>query len=234
MLDRYRVGLYVRDRASGVGTLTFVDRITGRFGALGHLVTDNDTGQALTVKSGQIVAATVASVEASQKGAPGSKRSVVVAHERVLGAIEKNTQFGIFGDWSGDMPQDAEMSIALHRQVYPGHAQMLTVIKGEKVEAFDIEIERVNEQNLPAQKGLVIKVTDERLLREVGGIVQGMSGSPIVQDGRLVGAVTHVFVNDPTRGYGILAEWMVQESGLLERRQQTAPTFFYRQFGRGI
>ncbi|KAF0197399.1 MAG: stage IV sporulation protein B [Bacillota bacterium] len=230
--EKYRLGLYVRDDAVGIGTLTFVDRESLMYGALGHVITDADTGQIVEVGSGKIVRATVTSIEAGKKGMPGEKRSVFIEEHITVGSITRNTPFGIFGDILIDLTNGSNpLPIALKDQVQEGPAQIYTVIEGENVENFDIEIQRVSRQQYtPSGKGLVIKVTDPKLLEATGGIVQGMSGSPIVQNGIIVGAITHVFVNDPTRGYGIFIEWMIHESGMLEKRQETAPTFFYRRF----
>ena len=231
---KHRLGVFVRDHAIGIGTLTFVDRESMVFGALGHVITDADTGQTVAVGSGRIVRATVTFIEAGRRGAPGEKRSVFVDEDEPLGEIEKNTPFGIFGQMHDDVTQGtAVIPILLRDEVEEGPAELLTVITGEQVERFAIEIVRVSRlQHAPLGKGLVLRVTDPRLLASTGGIVQGMSGSPIVQNGRLVGAVTHVFVNDPARGYGVFIEWMIRESGLLERREEHAPTFFFRRLFR--
>jgi len=230
--DKYRLGLYIRDDAVGVGTLTFVDRESQVYGALGHVIADADTGQTVEVGSGKIVRATVTSVEAGKKGTPGEKRSIFLEEHVTVGTINKNTPFGIFGDIFVDLTTSTNpLPIALKDQIQEGPAHIYTVIEGEEVERFEIEIQRVSRQQFtPSGKGLVIKITDPRLLEATGGIVQGMSGSPIVQNGAIVGAVTHVFVNDPTRGYGVFIEWMIRESGMLEKRQEVAPTFFYRKF----
>lgn len=230
--EKYRLGLYIRDDAVGVGTLTFVDRESKVYGALGHVIADADTGMTVEVGSGKIVRATVTSVKPGLRGMPGEKHSSFIEEHISVGNITKNTPFGIFGDVLIDLTAGiSPLPIALKDQVQEGPAQIYTVIEGERVEIFDIEIQRVSRQQYtPSGKGLVLKVTDPKLLEATGGIVQGMSGSPIVQNGVIVGAVTHVFVNDPTRGYGIFIEWMIHESGMLEKRQETAPTFFYRRF----
>lgn len=229
---KYRLGLYIRDSAVGVGTLTFVDRESKVFGALGHVIADADTGQTVEVGSGKIVRATVTFIDPGKKGTPGEKRSTFVEEHSIVGAILKNTPYGIFGDIMQDLTTGTSpLPIALRDQVQEGPAYIYTVIDGETVEQFEIEIQRVSRQQFtPSGKGLVIKVTDSKLLEKTGGIVQGMSGSPIVQNGRLIGAVTHVFVNDPTRGYGVFIEWMIRESGMLEKRLEDAPTFFYRKY----
>ena len=231
---KYRLGVFVRDTAVGIGTLTFVDRESMTFGALGHVIADADTGEPITLGSGRIVRATVTFIEAGRRGVPGEKRSVFVDEQTTLGTVERNTAFGIFGHMVEDITAGASpIPILLRDEVEEGPAEILTVIAGEQVERFAIEIQRVSRlQHTPHGKGLVIRATDPRLLQKTGGIVQGMSGSPIVQRGKLVGAVTHVFVNDPARGYGVFIEWMIRESDLLERREEHAPTFFYRRFFR--
>jgi stage IV sporulation protein B len=217
---RFRIGLYVRDTAAGVGTLTFYDPETRIYGALGHVITDVDTNQPIEVRDGQVVKANIVSIKAARRGQPGEKTGIFQEDRDIIGNIEKNCLFGIFGKLSSMEPVAGSriipVPIALMSQVEVGPAEILTVLEGDNIERFDIEIQRVYQQNRPSDKGMVIRVTDERLLETTGGIVQGMSGSPILQKGRLVGAVTHVFVNDPTRGYGIFIEWMVMESGLLD------------------
>ncbi len=229
--QRHRIGLYVRDDAAGVGTLTFVDRESRTFAALGHIIADIDTNQALQVKDGRIMRSSVTSIDQGRSGHPGEKRSVMVDQGNVIGTFTANTGIGIFGELQQDITTGmGAMPVALVDQVQPGKAEIWTVIEGEQVKKFDIEIVRVNQQFSPGTKGMVIKVTDPELLEKTGGIVQGMSGSPIIQRGKLVGAVTHVFVNKPDTGYGVFAEWMVRESGLVEKREQLAPTFFYRKY----
>ncbi|SEN22218.1 SpoIVB peptidase [Lihuaxuella thermophila] len=194
----YRLGIYIRDSAAGVGTLTFYDPKRHVYGALGHVISDIDTGQPILVGSGKIVQSNVTSIQKGESGEPGEKRAIFFQEEKVLGNITKNTPFGIFGKMKGDTAQKLQaepIPVALAEQVKQGPAKILTVVEGQKVEAFDIQILHVLRQKFPATKGLIIKVTDPRLLDKTGGIVQGMSGSPIIQDGKLVGAVTHVSVN---------------------------------------
>lgn len=214
---RFRIGLFVRDGTAGVGTLTFYDPKTLVFGALGHVITDVDSNQRLEVREGNIVMARVTSVEKARGGQPGEK--IGVFDDRTLaGSIQANSDYGIFGRLSIPPPDSSSsLPIALAGQVRTGTAEIMTVVQGDKVERFAIEIQRVFPQDSPETKGMIIKITDSRLLAKTGGIVQGMSGSPILQDGRLVGAVTHVFVNDPTRGYGVFIEWMVWQSGILRQ-----------------
>jgi stage IV sporulation protein B len=208
------LGLYVRDRTSGVGTLTFYDPDSHRFGALGHVITDVDTGQPIEGR-GSVFEAEVVGMVRGSVGRPGEKRGRFVAPAGSIGRIDKNTPFGVFGTMEttpSHLYLDHEVPVALPSQVHAGPAQMLTVVSGETVEAFQVEIENTLSQSQPATKSMIIHVTDPRLLRLTGGIVQGMSGSPVIQDGRLVGAVTHVFVSDPTRGYGVYAKWMLRQA----------------------
>ncbi|MCL6633633.1 MAG: SpoIVB peptidase [Alicyclobacillus herbarius] len=210
---RERLGLFVRDRTSGVGTLTFYDPDHHRFGALGHIITDVDTGQPIDGQ-GTVYPAEVIGMIKGTAGHPGEKRGRFVSPTTPIGEIDKNTAFGIFGNMQAPPPNlylQHEVPVALPSQIHDGPAQLLTVVSGETVEAFQVQVENIQSQTHPATKSMVIRVTDPRLLKLTGGIVQGMSGSPILQDGRLIGAVTHVFVSDPTRGYGVYARWMMQE-----------------------
>ncbi|WEK55612.1 MAG: SpoIVB peptidase [Candidatus Cohnella colombiensis] len=214
----WRLGLYIRDSAAGVGTLTFYAPDHGVYGALGHVITDMDTQNPIVVGSGQILQSSVTSISKSQSGEPGEKRAHFVKEGKTLGNVERNTAFGIFGKMSSlpDHAYDAEpMPVAFAEEVEEGPAQILTVVNGQKVESFNIEIAHVSRQVSPATKGMVIRITDPKLLERTGGIVQGMSGSPIIQKGKLVGAVTHVFVNDPASGYGCFIEWMLQDAGIM-------------------
>ncbi|SDR88177.1 stage IV sporulation protein B [Paenibacillaceae bacterium GAS479] len=216
----WRIGLYIRDSAAGVGTLTFFAPDQGVYGALGHVITDLDTGTAIEVGEGQILESNVTSINKSQNGEPGEKRATFVNEANILGNIERNTPFGIFGKM-GQLPghsyQSEAVPVAFSEEVQEGPAEILTVLNGQKVERFKVQISHVSKQKQPATKGMVIKVTDPKLLELTGGIVQGMSGSPIIQNGKLIGAVTHVFVNDPSSGYGCFIEWMLQDAGIMLR-----------------
>ncbi|MCR8642401.1 SpoIVB peptidase [Paenibacillus sp. N1-5-1-14] len=216
----YRLGLYIRDSAAGIGTLTFYSPQYGVYGALGHVITDMDTQTPIVVGDGQIVDSNVTSIAKSRNGEPGEKHSQILKDSRILGTIEKNTPFGIFGKMNeapGHYLRNDPLPVAFAEEVKEGPAQIYTVLNGQTVEKFDIQIVHVTRQDYPATKGLVIKVTDPKLLEKTGGIVQGMSGSPIIQNGKVIGAVTHVFVNDPTSGYGCFIEWMLQDSGIMNK-----------------
>lgn len=215
--DSYKLGLYIRDSAAGIGTMTFYHPGTKKYGALGHVISDADTKKPIVVKDGQIVSSTVTSIEKGSNGDPGEKLARFSPNKEVIGNIKRNSPFGIFGSLKENIQNelmDEAIPITLSHQVKEGPAEILTVVDGTKVERFDIEIVSSVPQKFPAIKGMVLKVTDEELLKKTGGIVQGMSGSPIIQDGKLIGAVTHVFVNDPTSGYGVHIEWMLNEAGL--------------------
>lgn len=222
---RYRIGLYIRDSAAGVGTLSFYNPDTGKYAALGHVISDADTNQPIKVSDGKIVRASIQGIQAGKKGQPGEKIGMFINDNGFSGSIEKNTKYGIYGSLNGylDNPLFKEpLPIALAHQINTGPAEMLTVLDGEKIEKFQVEIKRIMPQSSPDSKGLIIKVTDPRLLKRTGGIIQGMSGSPLIQDGRIIGAVTHVFINDPTRGYGCLIEWMLMESNDSKSEQRKA------------
>ena len=215
--NTYKLGLYIRDSAAGIGTMTFYHPQSKKYGALGHVISDMDTKKPIVVGDGQIVRSTVTSIEKGGKGNPGEKLARFSSDREVIGNIKRNSPFGIFGELNKDISNgvfDRPLPIALSHQVKEGPAKILTVVNNDEVNLFDIEIVSTIPQKFPATKGMVIKVTDPELLEKTGGIVQGMSGSPIIQGDKLVGAVTHVFVNDPTSGYGVHIEWMLNEAGI--------------------
>lgn len=217
----WRIGLYIRDSAAGVGTLTFYDPKKGVYGALGHVITDMNTQTPIVVGSGQILQSSVTSISKSESGEPGEKRAHFIKEGRTLGTIERNTPFGIFGKMTENPDHSVYkngISVAFAEEVKEGPAEILTVVEGQRVERFKVEIIHVSRQSAPETKGLVLRITDSRLIEKTGGIVQGMSGSPIIQNGKLIGAVTHVFVNDPRSGYGCFIEWMLQDAGVLKHK----------------
>ena len=219
----YRIGLLIRDNAGGVGTLTFVDPETMEYGALGHMISNNETQSKINILKGKLVTAQIQGIKKGTSGYPGEKIGRFVSNFS-LGTIEKNTTAGIFGVLTDEnvlteSSYTQALPTAAPNQIVLGPAQIFTAIDGNKVECFDVEIEKV----MPAHKdgkGLVVRVTDPVLLEKTGGIVQGMSGSPIIQNGRIIGAVTHVFINDPTRGYGILIHDMLQETSILDETEK--------------
>ncbi len=204
----YKSGLWVRDSTVGVGTLTFCDIENGRLAALGHGIYDTDTSGLMRVSAGDICTAEVASVKKGAAGAPGEITGLLGPN--TLGSITENSDEGIFGDLCYMESEPELYPVATVSEVHTGGAQIVcTVTDGEK-QTYDIEITKVNDRD--GDKNMTVKVTDDTLLSLTGGIVQGMSGSPILQDGMLVGAVTHVFVNDPKYGYAIFAETMLAHS----------------------
>lgn len=214
----YKIGLWVRDSTSGVGTLTFYDAKTKKFGALGHPITDVDTGTILKINEGEIVESSIISLRKGQKGNPGELRGIFVNEETNLGKVNKNTICGIYGCGNEKLigkKYNSPMRIALRNEIKEGPAKILTTIEGAEPQLYDIKIEKLLIQDEPGPKSMIIKVTDPVLLNKTGGIVQGMSGSPIIQDNKIVGAVTHVLINRPDVGYGIYIEWMLKDADIL-------------------
>lgn len=204
----YQAGIWVRDSTQGIGTLTFIDE-KNRFGALGHGITDVDTGILMSVKEGGIYQVNVTGVIKGKKGNPGELLgSLISPDENCIGSIKSNTLQGIFGKSYKNSQNAEKYPIALKQEIHNGRAEILCQVD-DSIKRYEIEIERVNQASGETTKGMVIHITDSELLEKTNGIVQGMSGSPILQDGKLAGAVTHVFVNDATRGYGIFIENML-------------------------
>ncbi|MCD3215894.1 SpoIVB peptidase [Clostridium botulinum C] len=215
----YKIGLWVRDSTSGVGTLTFYDKKTNKFAALGHPITDVDTGNILKINTGEIVESSIISVKKGQKGSPGELRGIFMNEESTLGNVSKNTLCGIYGKSKNNLVSkkyNKPIKIALRSEIKEGPAKILTTIDGTEPKLYDIKIEKLLFQDVPGPKSMVIKITDNELLNKTGGIVQGMSGSPIIQDNKLVGAVTHVLINRPDVGYGIYIEWMLKDAEILQ------------------
>lgn len=210
----YKLGAWIRDSMAGIGTMTFYDPDSGLFGALGHSINDIDTSLLMPLESGSIMFASVDSVQKGEAGTPGELHGAFRVNED-LGELYANTPGGIFGTLTDDAMAEGlrPVPVAARKEVKTGPATILSNIAGNTVEEYDIEITRVYPAGGGDTRELMVKVTDPRLLAATGGIVQGMSGSPILQNGKLVGAVTHVLVNDPTEGYGILAQTMLTEAG---------------------
>ncbi|XWX60847.1 SpoIVB peptidase [Desulfitobacterium sp. AusDCA] len=222
--NRYRVGLYVRNEAAGVGTLTFYEPQSHKYGALGHVINDADTNQKIEVLNGSVIASSIYAIEKGRRGHPGEKVGSFVSQTSFSGNIEKNSVSGIFGIMQGQVlnPYFKEaIPVSWEAEIKEGPAKIYTVLEGETIEEFDVQIERIM-QNRIDSKNMVIHVTDPRLLEKTGGIIQGMSGSPIIQDGKIVGAVTHVFVNDATRGYGVFIQNMLKEAGVISGQDEAA------------
>ena len=207
----WRLGAWIRDSMAGIGTVTFYDPTTGSFGALGHGVTDTDTGLLMPLGDGSVMHASVKAVKRGSAGEPGElKGSFDLAHD--LGELYANTEQGVFGYMDGcAFTAGDAVPVARAGEVRPGPAVILSNVNGDSIETYSIEILRVLDGT--GVQNLLLQVTDPALIQKTGGIVQGMSGSPILQDGKLVGAVTHVMVNEPTKGYGILIENMLSQAG---------------------
>jgi len=215
-----KLGLWVRDSTAGVGTLTLYDDKTKKFAALGHPITDADTGTILSVSNGVIVSSNIVSIKKGTRGNPGELRGLFVDENKIKGQIIRNTECGIFGNGTKTLINskfNKPMKIGLRNEIKEGKAEILTTINGCEPELFEIEIQKLLSQNTSGSKSMIIKITDSRLLEKTGGIVQGMSGSPIIQNNKIIGAVTHVLINKPDMGYGIYIEWMLKDAGILSK-----------------
>ena len=206
----YRIGIWVRDSTAGIGTLTFYNPKTSEFAALGHAICDADTGVILRLSEGDLVGCDILSVKRGEHGVPGELSGQF--KNKNFGKILKNNDFGIYGEIKNNeiFNNGNLMRAATRFQIKQGQAQILCDVDGNGVKNYNIEIIDVSKDSGINNKGIVVKVTDEELLKKTGGIVQGMSGSPIIQNDMIVGAITHVFVNDPTKGYGIFIENMLK------------------------
>lgn len=210
--NNYKLGLWVKNNASGVGTLTFVDQ-NKNFGALGHPITDYETGSVIPVQDGKIYNCSLVGITKGERGKPGELKCLFLQGKNSKGSVSKNTNSGVFGDIkdSTNIVDENKKAIVGNRiNVKPGKAYIVSSVSGVR-EEYEIEIIKANNQKQKSDKSIIFRVKDKRLLSMTGGIVQGMSGSPILQDGKIIGAVTHVFLNDSTKGYGIYIDWMLQE-----------------------
>lgn len=203
-----KTGLYVKDEITGIGTLTYIDPKTTIFGALGHEITERTTGEKFEIKDGKIFKATVTDNTKSENGSPGEKNAIY--DEGVTyGSISSNEESGIFGEYTDELLETNALEVGTKDDVKKGEATIRTVINGNKVKEYTINILNVNKDS--SIKNILFEITDEELLNETGGVIQGMSGSPIIQNEKLVGAVTHVIVNDAKKGYGIFITTMLEE-----------------------
>lgn len=211
----YKIGVWVKDKTAGIGTLTFYDPSNNTFGALGHAITDPETGTVLSVAQGELLNSKVESVKQGKAGSPGEIKGIFYEADKPLGKLTVNTEYGIFGETYDQIVNpiyQKPLQIGYQNEIKRGPAYILTTVDGDKIVKYSIEIEKINRQTKASTKSMIIRVTDERLLEKSGGIIQGMSGSPIIQNDKIIGAVTHVFVNDPQKGYGIFIEWMLQDT----------------------
>ena len=209
--QKYKLGLWVRNSASGVGTLTYVKQSNFRFGAVGHPIVDSSLGDNFNVESGNIYRCRLLGIKKGEKNNPGEIRSSINLSDDAIGLADTNCKYGVYGNILNKQIIDASRTATLggRLSVKLGDAKIYCNIDNQGVKAYDIKILKANKQNSADDKSMIIKVTDKELLEKTGGIIQGMSGSPIVQNGKIIGAVTHVFLNDPTRGYGVYIDWMV-------------------------
>lgn len=212
--NEYKLGIWVRDAAAGVGTMTFYEPTSKTFAALGHGITDIDTSELIQIANGELVTTNILSVIKGERGLPGEIRGTI-ENGTTLGSIYKNTSYGVYGKVSDknklNIIESEKVAVALRNEIKTGKAEIRCQLDNGKVETYEIEIQRLFLNNYADNKSMVIKVTDERLIQKTGGIIQGMSGAPIIQNGKFIGAVTHVLVNNPEVGYGVFADMMIKE-----------------------
>ena len=215
----YKLGVWVKDKTAGIGTLTYYDPSNSTFGALGYGIADPETNSILSVEKGLLLQSQVQDVQEGKSGEPGEIKGIFYHASDPLGNLEKNCSFGVFGTAYHPIENplySKPLAVGTKEQVQLGKAYILSTLSNNEIKRYEVQIEKIEKQKSQSDKSMVIRVTDEELLEETGGIIQGMSGSPIIQNDRIIGAVTHVFVNDPQRGYGIFVEWMLQESNFVE------------------
>lgn len=206
---KYRIGLTLQDAIAGIGTATFVNPATSKYACLGHAIMSQD-GNIVRIDGGKIYNAYISGSVKGKIGKAGELNGTFSTKSVSIGTISQNSKFGNYGTFSGKTDKLKRIQIGGRASVRPGKAQIYSTVTGCEPEYYDIEIIKLNEQSSPSDKSMVIRITDGKLISATGGIVQGMSGSPIIQNGKLVGAVTHVFTSDPTKGYGIYADWMYE------------------------
>lgn len=212
--NQYKLGLWVRDAAAGVGTITYYEPSTGKFAALGHGILDIDTGKLITIANGEIVNANILSIVKGRKGTPGEIRGTLSSND-TIGVVSKNTNLGIYGDITDvsklNIDTSNELEVALRNEIQTGRAEILCTLENGVRKTYEIQIKKVYRNNNSDNKSMLIEITDNELLDKTGGIIQGMSGSPIIQNGKFIGAVTHVLVNNPKQGYAVFADMMIKE-----------------------
>ena len=212
--NEYKLGLWVRDSAAGVGTVTFYEPSTKSFAALGHGIVDIDTEQLIDIASGEFVTTKILNIQKGEKGEPGRIQGTI-DNQQNIGIISRNTRFGIYGTVNNisslNLDSSKEMEVALRDEISLGKAEILSTLENGKTEKYEIEIEEIYKDNNYDNKSMKIKVTDQELIEKTGGIIQGMSGSPIIQNGKFIGAVTHVLVNNPQEGYAVFGDIMIKQ-----------------------
>lgn len=217
--NNYKLGLWVRDAAAGVGTVSFYEPATKTFAALGHGIQDVDTGKLLQIAKGDFVTTKIISITKGKKGNPG-KIQGSIENSTVIGQIAKNTDFGVFGTLTNtttlNINVNDAMEVASRDEIKEGKASIMCTLEDGKKKEYEVEIQKIYRNNNENNKSMLVKVTDEELLEKTGGIIQGMSGSPVIQNGKVIGALTHVLVGDPQTGYAVFADLMIKQAREVE------------------
>ena len=212
--NEYKLGLWVRDAAAGVGTLTFYEPSTGEFGALGHGINDVDTYELIDIANGELVTTNIIDIVKGEDGTPGEIRGIIEGSS-TIGSIYKNTDYGVYGKVTDksrlNLDTNNELEVANRSEIKTGKAEIMCELENGKIEKYEIEIQKIFLENNQDNKSMLIKVTDEDLIEKTGGIIQGMSGAPIMQNGKFIGAITHVLVNDSKMGYAVFADLMIKQ-----------------------
>lgn len=208
--DVYKTGLYVKESVTGIGTLTYIDPMTKIYGSLGHEIILSSTNKGVEVKTGLIYESFVNSIDRSSSGSVGSKNATI-RYNNKLGTIIKNTPVGLFGKFVSNVPLKETMKVANFDEIKLGEAYIYTNIEGSEIKTYKINIININKSKIKTSKSISFKIEDDELMNKTGGIVQGMSGSPIIQNNKIIGAVTHVVVSDPNEGYGVYIRTMLEE-----------------------
>ena len=215
--DKYKIGLWVRDGACGIGTATYYDPGTGKIATLGHGIVDRDTDKLITIESGKLLTSTITKIKKGEKGNPGEIKGIINDNQ-TTGSINLNTDFGIYGNLKEintlGIDKNNSLEIALKNEIKTGEATILLALEDEIRKEYKIEIKKIYKNNTEDNKSMLIEITDEKLIEKTGGIIQGMSGAPIIQNGKFIGAITHVLVNNPLQGYAVFGEIMIKQMNI--------------------
>lgn len=215
--DKYKIGLWVRDGACGIGTATYYDPGTGKIATLGHGIVDRDTDKLITIESGKLLTSTITKIQKGEKGNPGEIKGIINDNQ-TIGSINLNTDFGIYGNLKEintlGIDKNNSLDIALKNEIKTGEATILLALEDEIRKEYKIEIKKIYKNNTEDNKSMLIEITDEKLIEKTGGIIQGMSGAPIIQNGKFIGAITHVLVNNPLQGYAVFGEIMIKQMNI--------------------
>ncbi len=213
----YKLGLWVKDAATGVGTLTYYEPNSKSFAALGHGITDSDTDKLIDIDSGNIVTSKIVSIQKGEQGKPGEIRGSII-NQPTIGKVYKNTEFGIYGELTNlsniKFNYSNKLKVALRGEIQEGNAKVLCSLDGNETEEYNIKIEKIYKDNNEDNKSMLIEVTDKNLINKTGGIIRGLSGAPIIQNGKFIGAITNVLVNSPTKGYAIFGDIMIKNMNM--------------------